>query len=276
MPRHAETRRERKCEVNEEKNSSQREEKENSADTVEVIEKTGGIVSSGNGECIQCLTVIGQIEGHYLLSDGQKATKYEHIIPMLVSAEESEDIDGVLLLLNTMGGDVEAGLAIAEMVSGMSKPTVSLVLGGGHSIGVPLAVSADVSFIVPSATMTIHPVRMSGTVVGVPQTYYYFQRMQDRIVDFIVRNSSVTEEKFRDMLMRTDQIATDVGTLIDGGEAVSCGLIDRLGGLSDALGELRRMIRERKPNHNGFGFVDDAGKNSSDEDFGFVDGDNHE
>lgn len=275
VPRHAEIRRERKCEVNEEKKSSQNEEKENSADTVEVIEKTGGIVSSGNGECIQCLTVIGQIEGHYLLSDGQKATKYEHIIPMLVSAEESEDIDGVLLLLNTMGGDVEAGLAIAEMVSGMSKPTVSLVLGGGHSIGVPLAVSADTSFIVPSATMTIHPVRMSGTVVGVPQTYYYFQRMQDRIVDFIVRNSSVTEEKFRDMLMRTDQIATDVGTLIDGGEAVSCGLIDRLGGLSDALGELRRMIRERKPTHDGFDFVND-GKNTSDEGFGFVDDGNHE
>lgn len=232
--------------MNEEKRSSQKEENENSADTVEIIEKTGGIVSSGSGECIQCLTVIGQIEGHYLLSEGQKATKYEHIIPMLVSAEENEDIDGVLLLLNTMGGDVEAGLAIAEMVCGMSKPTVSLVLGGGHSIGVPLAVSADTSFIVPSATMTIHPVRMSGTVVGVPQTYYYFQRMQDRIVDFVVRNSSVTEDTFRDMLMRTDQIATDVGTLIDGGEAVSCGLIDHLGGLSDALGELRRLIREKK------------------------------
>lgn len=256
--------------VKNEKNSSQNEEKENSTDTVEVIEKTGGIVSSGKGECIQCLTVIGQIEGHYLLSDGQKATKYEHIIPMLVSAEENEDIDGVLLLLNTMGGDVEAGLAIAEMVSGMSKPTVSLVLGGGHSIGVPLAVSADVSFIVPSATMTIHPVRMSGTVVGVPQTYYYFQRMQDRIVDFIVRNSSVTEEKFRDMLMRTDQIATDVGTLIDGGEAVNCGLIDRLGGLSDALAELRRMIGERKPAHDGFGFVNDCGGKTAHDGFGFV------
>lgn len=211
-----------------------------------MIEKTGGIVSSGKDVHIQCLTVIGQIEGHYLLSEGQKATKYEHIIPLLVSAEESDDVDGVLLLLNTMGGDVEAGLAIAEMVSGMSKPTVSLVLGGGHSIGVPLAVSAARSFIVPSATMTIHPVRMSGTVVGVPQTYYYFTRMQDRIIDFIVRNSSVTEDTFRDMLMRTDQIATDVGTLIDGGEAVRCGLIDRLGGLSDALDELRKMIRENK------------------------------
>ena len=154
-------------------------------DNLSYLMKTGGVISRSAGETIHCLTIIGQIEGHYLLGDGQKVTKYEHIIPLLVSIEESEDIDGLLLVLNTMGGDVEAGLAIAEMVASMTKPTVSLVLGGGHSIGVPLAVSADVSFIVPSATMTIHPVRMSGTVVGVPQTYYYFQRMQDRIIRFI-------------------------------------------------------------------------------------------
>jgi ATP-dependent protease ClpP protease subunit len=168
------------------------------------------------------------------------------MIPLLVSVEESKEIDGLLLILNTMGGDVEAGLALAEMIAGMKKPTVSLVLGGGHSIGVPLAVCAKKSFIVPSATMTIHPVRMSGTVIGVPQTYYYFERMQDRIINFIVRHSNVTENKFREMLLETDQIATDIGSLIDGNEAVSCGLIDQVGSLSDALAELHRMISASK------------------------------
>ena len=180
------------------------------------------------------------------MTDGSKATKYEHIIPLLVSVEESDDIDGMLMVLNTMGGDVEAGLAIAEMVASMSKPTVSLVLGGGHSIGVPLAVSARRSFIVPSATMTIHPVRMSGTVIGVPQTYYYFERMQDRIIKFVTKHSGITEEKFREYLLATDQIATDTGSLIDGIEAVSCGLIDEAGGLSDALSFLRDEIRRFK------------------------------
>ncbi len=217
-------------------------------DSAELIKDGGGVVSGGNGETVHCLTIIGQVEGHYVLGEGQKATKYEHIIPLLVSIEESPDIDGMLMVLNTMGGDVEAGLAIAEMVAGMKKPTVSLVLGGGHSIGVPLAVSAKRSFIVPSATMTIHPVRMSGTVVGTPQTYYYFERMQDRIVEFITKHSNVTEEKFREMLMRTDQIATDTGSLIDGVEATGCGLIDEIGSLSDALSALRRMIKgENKP-----------------------------
>ena len=197
--------------------------------------RSGSVTAIGKGRTIHCLSIIGQIEGHYLLGDGQKATRYEHIIPQIVAVEQSDDIDGMLLLLNTMGGDVEAGLAIAEMVASMSKPTASLVLGGGHSIGVPLAVSADRSFIVPSATMTIHPVRMSGTVVGTPQTYYYFERMQGRIVDFVTNHSNVTEETFREMLMRTDQIATDTGTVIDGNEAVSCGLIDEMGGLSRAL-----------------------------------------
>ena len=211
-------------------------------DQFEYIMKSGAVVSKGDGQTIHCLTIIGQIEGHFILGDGQKATKYEHIIPLLVSIEEDPEIDGMLMVLNTMGGDVEAGLAIAEMVAGMTKPTVSLVLGGSHSIGVPLAVSAKKSFIVPSATMTIHPVRMSGTVVGTPQTYYYFERMQDRIVNFVVKNSGVSEENFRKMLLRTDQIATDTGSLIDGIEATGCGLIDEIGSLSDALASLREMI----------------------------------
>ena len=221
-------------------------EKENENNELDEIEKTGGVVIDRNGHAIHCMTVIGQIEGHYVLGSDQKTTKYEHMIPLLVSVEESKEIDGLLLILNTMGGDVEAGLALAEMIAGMKKPTVSLVLGGGHSIGVPLAVCAKKSFIVPSATMTIHPVRMSGTVIGVPQTYYYFERMQDRIINFIVRHSNVTENKFREMLLKTDQIATDIGSLIDGNEAVSCGLIDQVGSLSDALAELHRMISASK------------------------------
>lgn len=209
---------------------------------LEYIMKSGSVISTGE-ERIHCLTVIGQIEGHYILGEGQKATKYEHIIPLLVSIEENDDVDGMLIVLNTMGGDVEAGLAIAEMIASMSKPTVSLVLGGGHSIGVPLAVSAKRSFIVPSATMTVHPVRISGTVVGAPQTYYYFERMQERIIRFVTSHSRISEEEFRALLMRTDQIATDIGSVIDGDEAVGCGLIDEVGGLSDAAQCLKRMIR---------------------------------
>ena len=215
-------------------------------DELEYIFKSGSVISRGNGGTIHCLSIIGQIEGHYLLGEGQKATKYEHIIPLLVSVEESDEVDGMLVVLNTMGGDVEAGLAIAEMIASMKKPTVSLVLGGGHSIGVPLAVSAKKSFIVPSATMTIHPVRINGTVLGVPQTYYYFERMQDRIIRFITEHSSITEEEFRDLLLRTDQIATDVGSVIDGYEAVRCGLIDATGGISDALSALRKMIKKKR------------------------------
>ena len=215
-------------------------------DKLEYIMKSGSVISSSNDETIHCLTIIGQIEGHYLLGEGQKATKYEHIIPLLVSIEESREVDGMLMVLNTMGGDVEAGLAIAEMVASMKKPTVSLVLGGSHSIGVPLAVSAARSFIVPSATMTIHPVRISGTVVGAPQTYYYFERMQNRITDFVCSHSGVSKEKFTSLLMRTDQIATDVGSIIDGHEAVEMGLISEIGGLCTALEALREMIREKK------------------------------
>lgn len=221
------------------------------SEKLDYIMKSGSVVSRRDGETIHCLSIIGQIEGHYMLPAGQKATKYEHIIPLLVSIEENDEINGMLMVLNTMGGDVEAGLAIAEMVASMSKPTVSIVLGGGHSIGVPLAVSAKRSFIVPSATMTIHPVRMNGTVVGVPQTYYYFQKMQDRITKFVTTHSNVSEEKFRELLMRTDQIATDVGSIVEGPEAVEIGLIHGLGGLSDAMRALREDIRaSREQNDN--------------------------
>jgi len=229
------------------KKQEQEPDKANGENRMEDIIKSGSVISRSGDETIHCLTIIGQIEGHYILPPEQKATKYEHIIPLLVSIEESDEVDGMLMVLNTMGGDVEAGLAIAEMVASMKKPTVSLVLGGGHSIGVPLAVSAKRSFIVPSATMTIHPVRMSGTVVGVPQTYYYFERMQDRIIRFITDHSHVSEAEFRRLLLRPDEIATDVGSIIDGSKAVEIGLVDQVGGLSDALAYLRGEIRASRP-----------------------------
>ncbi|MBE6663742.1 MAG: peptidase S14 [Ruminococcaceae bacterium] len=218
------------------------EERNEELDKLEIIEKSGGIEL----DKIHCISIIGQIEGHYTLPSEQKSTKYEHIVPLLVSIEQSKEIEGLLIILNTMGGDVEAGLAIAELIASMKKPTVSLVLGGGHSIGVPLAVSAKKSFIVPSATMTIHPVRISGTVVGSPQTYYYFERMQSRIVSFVCGHSKISEEKLTSLMMATDQIATDTGSVIDGEEAVSCGLIDAVGGLSDALECLNGMIKENQ------------------------------
>lgn len=208
------------------------------------LEKLGSTLTGKDGASIHCLTVIGQIEGHYFLPEGQKATKYEHIIPMLAAIEEDDVTDGVLIILNTMGGDVEAGLAIAEMVASMTKPTVSLVLGGGHSIGVPLATSARMSFIVPSATMTLHPVRINGLVVGVPQTYRYFEEMQKRIVRFICEHSKANPQRIRELMMRPDELATDMGTIIEGREAVEYGIIDRVGGLSDALAELKKMIRD--------------------------------
>lgn len=207
------------------------------------LEKSGSVVAEKNGNKIHCISIVGQIEGHYILPPEQKSTKYEHIIPLLVSIEQSDEIEGLLIILNTMGGDVEAGLAIAEMIASMKKPTVSLVLGGGHSIGVPLAVCAKKSFIVPTATMTIHPVRISGTVVGSPQTFYYFQRMQERITEFVSSHSKISKEKFLEYMMCTDQIATDTGSIIDGNEAKECGLIDMVGGLSDALNELNNMIK---------------------------------
>ena len=209
------------------------------SEEMEEIVKSGGVTAGKEGEAIHCLSIIGQIEGHYILGDNQKATKYEHLIPLLVSIEENPDIKGLLVVLNTMGGDVEAGLALAELIASMKKPTVSLVLGGGHSIGVPLAVAAKRSFIVPSATMTIHPVRTTGLVVNVPQTFRYFQEMQTRIVDFICRNSHIAKEKLEELMMRPDALVTDVGSIVDGNEAVEYGLIDEVGGLSAALTALR-------------------------------------
>ncbi len=203
---------------------------------------TDGAVTEGR---IHFLTIIGQVEGHYLLPDGQKVTKYEHMLPALAEIEERNDIDGLLLLINTVGGDVEAGLAISEMIAGMSKPTVSLVLGGGHSIGIPLAVAARRSFIVPSATMTLHPVRINGLVIGVPQSFDNLSKMQDRIVSFICRNSRVSENSLRSLMMKTDEMATDIGTILDGAEAVEIGLIDCLGTLSDAIAALRDMIAKK-------------------------------
>lgn len=213
-------------------------------DRLDNISESGGILAENSRERIHCMTIIGQVEGHYILGEREKATKYEHIIPLLVSIEESDDVDGLLIILNTMGGDVEAGLAIAEMIASMKKPTVSLVLGGGHSIGVPLAVAARKSFIVPSATMTIHPVRVNGLVIGVQQTYNYFREMQNRIVRFIVSHSNIGEAKVNELMTRPDEMANDIGTIVEGNEAVRLGLIDKVGGLSDALEALREMIEE--------------------------------
>lgn len=204
--------------------------------------ETGSITVKRGNYFIHCLTIIGQIEGHYILPSQNKTTKYEHVIPQIVAIEESKDIEGLLIILNTVGGDVEAGLAIAELLSTMKTPTVSLVLGGGHSIGVPLAVSCKHSFIVPSATMTVHPVRMNGTILGIPQTLSYFEKMQDRIVNFVENNSKISSEDFRKLMMKTGELVMDVGTVLDGEEAVKCGLIDELGGLSDALSYLDRLI----------------------------------
>lgn len=208
--------------------------------------ESGSVLIRSDGHAFYTLTVIGQIEGHYLLGAGAKSTKYEHVIPLIVGVEESAEIDGLLLILNTVGGDVEAGLAIAELIASMKKPSVSLVLGGGHSIGVPLAVAATKSFIVPSATMTVHPVRMNGLVIGVPQTFAYFDKMQERIFDFIAAHSHADRATVRDLTMRTDDIATDVGTIIDGHEAVRYGIIDAVGGLSDAISSLRELCDEKK------------------------------
>ena len=195
---------------------------------------------------IHTLTIVGQIEGHQVLPSSAKTTKYEHVMPLLAAIEESSEVDGVLILLNTVGGDIEAGLGIAELIASMSKPTVSLVLGGGHSIGVPLAVSAKRSFIAPSAAMTIHPVRLNGLVIGVPQTFYYFERIQERILQFVTANSSIKRETFTKLMLQTGELAADVGSVIYGEEAVELGLIDRIGGLSDALSCLHEMIEERK------------------------------
>lgn len=214
-------------------------------DREQLIELGSDVTKSSKGN-IYTLTIIGQVEGHQVLPETAKTTKYEHVLPLLAGIEESEDIDGLLLLLNTVGGDIEAGLAIAEMIAGMKKPTVSLVLGGGHSIGIPLAVCTKKSFITPTASMTVHPVRMTGLVVGAPQTFRYFQRIQEQIADFVTANSGISKEAFEGYMMATGEMATDVGTILYGKEAVASGLIDRLGGLSDALNALHKMIDRKK------------------------------
>ena len=216
-------------------------------------DKTGQIVDLGSDVTrsekgnIYTLTIIGQVEGHQVLPENCKTTKYEHVLPLLAGIEESDEIDGLLLLLNTVGGDIEAGLAIAEMIAGMKKPTVSLVLGGGHSIGIPLAVCTKRSFITPTASMTVHPVRMTGLVIGAPQTFRYFQRIQEQIADFVTSNSKISREDFERYMMATGEMAADVGTILYGKQAVACGIIDKLGGLNDALVALHKMIeRSRK------------------------------
>ena len=215
-----------------------------------ILDLGSSLIRSERGT-IYVLTIVGQIEGHQMLPPTSKTTKYEHVLPLLAMVEESSQVDGLLILLNNGGGDVEAGLAISELIASMSKPTVSLVLGGSHSIGVPLAVSAKRSFIAPSAAMTIHPVRLNGLVIGVPQTFYYFERIQERITQFITANSRIRREDLKRLMLQTGELAADVGSVIYGEEAVQLGLIDRIGGLSDALEQLHRMIEERKEGGEG-------------------------
>ena len=216
------------------------------ADNLENIREAGAIRIVSGASRIHTLVIAGQVEGHYELPSQTKSTKYEHVIPQLVEVEESNEVDGLLMILNTVGGDVEAGLAIAELVSGMTKPTVSLVIGGGHSIGVPLAVCTKKSFIAPSATMTIHPVRTNGLVIGVPQSFTNFLKMQDRITDFVVKNSKVSKEHLNKLMLETDELAADIGSVIDGIHAVKIGLIDEVGGLGNALASLHEMIDKSK------------------------------
>ncbi len=221
------------------------EKSDNQKEKREEILETGSVVTRGKKGNIHCITIIGQIEGHTVLGSDTKTTKYEHICPALAAVEEDDDIDGLLIMLNTVGGDIEAGLAIAELIAGMTKPTASLILGGGHSIGVPLAVAADKSIIAESAAITIHPVRMSGVVVGAPQTFNYFERVQERITSFVEKHSKMTAAAFREYMLKVGELATDVGTVIYGREAVDIGLIDRVGGLSDALDFLHMKSREK-------------------------------
>jgi len=215
-------------------------------ESVNEEESDGSVTINVNGKYIHCLTIIGQVEGHYTLPNTTKTTKYEHIIPRIVAIEENKDVSGLLLVLNTIGGDIEAGLAFAELISGMKKPTVSIVLGGGHSIGIPLAVSAKKSFIVPSASMTVHPVRMNGLVLGVPQTMSYLKKMEERVVGFIERNSKIKAERFRELMLNSDELISDFGTVLLGEEAVKEGLIDSVGSLSDALECFAQMIEEKR------------------------------
>lgn len=229
--------------MSDERPVSEREERD--APQQQIVEMGSSVVRNSRGT-IHCLTIIGQIEGHTTAPQNTKTTKYEHVLPLLAAIEESEEVDGLLLLINTMGGDVEAGLGMAEMIAGMTTPTVTLVLGGGHSIGIPLAVSARANFIVPSASMTVHPVRMSGTMIAAPQTYHYFDRLQERIIRFVAANSRISAEKFRELMLASGDMANDVGSVIYGEEAVALGLMDKVGNLSDALEQLYTMIEEKR------------------------------
>ncbi len=230
---------------NQQNNENSNQEEASTDDKLDEIEKTGSVTTNGK-YVIHCLTIIGQIEGHFILPSDNKTTKYEHVIPQIVAVEEDDRIDGLLILLNTQGGDVEAGLAIAELLAGIKKPTVSLVLGGGHSIGVPLAVAAKKSFIAKSASMTVHPVRMTGLTLGVPQTFEYFHRMQERINNFVADNSNIHSDRYNELAMNTGELVMDVGTILEGDDAVKEGLIDEVGNLSDALECLYSMIDKEK------------------------------
>ncbi|MBE6047736.1 MAG: Clp protease [Clostridium sp.] len=230
----------------EKKTDVKRKEDIKNNDKINAIKEFGNTSVIAPNERIQVLSIIGQVEGHNVSPPQTKTTKYEHIIPQLISIEQNDKVEGVLIVLNTVGGDVEAGLAIAEMINSISKPTVSIVIGGGHSIGVPLATSADYSFITPSATMIIHPVRMNGFVIGVAQTFNYFKKMQERINDFIVRTSNISSKDLENYMMQTDELLNDVGTMLIGKQAVDCGLINEVGGISKALDKLNELIKEEK------------------------------
>ena len=234
---------------NQYKNENEFSPENNDSPQQQIVDMGSSVVTNRHGT-IHCLTIIGQVEGHMLLPGTSKTTKYEHVLPLLAAIEESDEVDGLLVLLNTVGGDIEAGLAIAELIAGMSKPTVTLVLGGGHSIGIPLAVSGKVTMIAPSASMTIHPVRMSGTVIAVPATYQYFDRIQERIIAFVAKNSHISADRFRALMLATGDMANDVGSIVYGEEAVELGLMDQIGTLSDALNCLYEMIDHQNDNRD--------------------------
>ncbi|WP_373229535.1 ClpP family protease [Cohnella sp.] len=236
-------------EMTEQPAPSPAEERKASAVTEAIVQLGQTAVPSGESN-IFCLTIIGQIEGHLMLPPQNKTTKYEHVIPQLIAAEQNSKIEGLLIILNTVGGDVEAGLAIAEMIASLTKPTVTVVLGGGHSIGVPIAVSADYTFIAETATMTIHPIRMNGLVIGVPQTFEYLEKMQERVTRFVTRHSRITEETFKHLMFKTGELTRDIGTTVIGADAVRHGLIDSVGALGEALKELNRRIKELKTSHS--------------------------
>lgn len=239
------------CRMDQENPAPQREQRDTDSAPQENLCGLGSVITHRGERYIYCLNVIGQIEGHYLLPAGTKTTKYEHVLPSLLAVDEDERIDGLLVLLNTSGGDVEAGLAIAEMIAGMRKPSVSLILGGGHSIGVPLAVAADRSFIAGTASMTVHPVRTTGLTVGAPQTFRYFEKLQERITRFVSENSRIGVDRYRELVMNTGELVTDIGTILEGKEAVDCGLIDAVGTLRDATDALYELIAERLPSVKG-------------------------